>query len=96
MGGQETDIDSLHVLTAGMPTSNPADLLQLPLVRELFEDFKKTDFDYIIFDTPPLLPVADVKILASYVQAIILVVHVSKTPVGCFSELKSCWAERTP
>ncbi len=37
-------------------------------------------FDYIIFDTSPLLPVADTLVLASYMQAAVLVVDASKTP----------------
>jgi len=78
--GEGTQIPSLHVLTAGVLTGNPADFLQSPLAHSLFEDFKKADFDYVIFDTPPWLPVADAQILASHVQTIILVVDVSKTP----------------
>lgn len=76
--GEATKIPSLHILTAG---STPGvDFLQSPLAEELFENFKELDFDYVVFDTPPLLPVADAQILASYVEAILLVVDVSKTP----------------
>jgi polysaccharide biosynthesis transport protein len=78
--GKETEIPSLNVLTAGSVIGSSVDFLQSSLARELFEDLKKTDFDYVIIDSPPLLPVADAQILALYVQAIILVVDVSKTP----------------
>jgi hypothetical protein len=43
------------------------------------------DFDHIIFDTPPILPVADTQILASYVDATILVGDISKTPRKLFA-----------
>jgi Mrp family chromosome partitioning ATPase len=77
--GQATDIPMLRVLTAGAPCPNPTELLQSPLASQLFDHLQKLAFDYIIFDTPPLLPVADAQILASYVQATVLVIDASKT-----------------
>lgn len=81
LDGQATEIPSLRVLTAGVLPSNPSELLQSQLARQLFEHFKNTkQFDYVIFDTPPLLPIADTQIIASYAEATILVVDASKTP----------------
>lgn len=78
--GQPTEIPSLRILTSGVLPSNPPELLQSHLSHQLFNHFRNTQqFDYIIFDTPPLLPVADAQILASYIQATILVVDASKT-----------------
>ena len=78
--GQPTEIPSLRVLTAGVLPSNPSELLQSQLSQQLFQHFKASEhFDYIIFDTPPLLPIADAQIIASNVQAAILVVDASKT-----------------
>ena len=77
---QETDIPTLHVLTTGTPVLNPADLFQSPLTDRLFDQLEKTSFDYVIFDVPPLLPVADAQLLAAHVQAAVLVVDVSHTP----------------
>jgi capsular exopolysaccharide synthesis family protein len=80
LDGQETKIPTLRVLTAGSLPSNSAELLQSSLTNQLFDHFKKVPFDYVIFDTPALLPVADAQILASYVQATVLVIDASKTP----------------
>ncbi len=80
MKGQLTNIQNLHVLTAGALPSNFINLLQSQQGNQLLEHFQKAPFDYVIFDTPPLLPVADAQILASYTQAIVLVVDPSKTP----------------
>ena len=78
--GQPTEIPSLRVLTAGVLPSNPSELLQSQLAQQLFQHFKASEhFDYIIFDTPPLLPIADAQIIASNVQAAILVVDASTT-----------------
>jgi capsular exopolysaccharide synthesis family protein len=81
LDGQPTDIPTLRVLTAGALLSNPAELLESPLAQQLFNRFEQaSQFDYVIFDTPPLLPVADAQILASYIPATVLVIDASKTP----------------
>jgi len=78
--GQATEIPTLRVLTSGVVPPNPAELLQSPLARSFFHSLNAAPFDYVIFDTPPLLPIADSQIIASLVQEIILVVDVNKTP----------------
>lgn len=77
--GQETSIPQLWVLTAGNGFSNPADLLQSSRTTDLFSYFQQAPFDYVLFDTPPLLSVADAQILSSHVQATVLVVDLSHT-----------------
>ncbi len=86
--GQETNIPTLRVLTAGTPLVNPATPLQSPIVEQLFDYFEKAPFDYLIFDTPPLLGGADAQILASHIQATILVVNASKTPRKALQQAK--------
>lgn len=89
LDGQPTEIPSLRVLTAGILPSNPSELLQSPLAHQLFNHFRNTkDFDYVIFDTPPLLPIADAQILASYIQVTILVADASKTPRKALARAK--------
>ncbi len=81
LDGQPTEIPTLRVLTAGLVPTNPSELLQSSLAHRLFELLKKTSqFDYVLFDTPPLLPVADVQIMNSYIQTLVLVVDATKTP----------------
>jgi capsular exopolysaccharide synthesis family protein len=87
LNGQATEIASLRVLPAGTPPAHPAELLQSPLAQRLLQHFRETtDFDHIIFDTPPVLPVADAQILASYIDATILVGDISKTPRKLFAQ----------
>ncbi len=78
--GQPTEVPTLFVLPGGGIPANAADMLSSPSMELLFEHFTKAPYDYVIFDTPPLLPVADAQILAMYIQATILVVDASKTP----------------
>ncbi|HVB24900.1 MAG TPA: hypothetical protein VNG51_23390, partial [Ktedonobacteraceae bacterium] len=68
----------LQVLAAEVPLRNSSDLLQAPQVKYIFDYFQRLPYDYVIFDTPPLLPVADTQLLASYIQTAILVVDASK------------------
>ncbi len=59
------------------------------LVDQLFDYFMKAPFDYILFDTPPLLPVADAQALASHIQVTVVVVDASKTPRKILLRVKS-------
>ncbi len=80
LNGQATSVPTLRVLTSGALPANPAELLQSALGQQLFTFFREeAPFDYVIFDTPPLLPLADAKIVASFVHAVILVADVDKT-----------------
>jgi polysaccharide biosynthesis transport protein len=89
LNGRLTEIPTLWVLTTGVPPSNPTEMLQSPLAHHVFNLFKtSSQFDYIIFDAPPLLPVADAQILAAYVQATVLVIDASKTPRKILSRAK--------
>ncbi len=80
LGVQPTDIPNLYVLTAGALFSDSPDMLLSLWANQFFDHLRKAPFDYIIFDTPALLPVADTQILASHVQATVLVVDATKTP----------------
>ncbi len=78
--GQLTEVPTLSVLTGGVIPANAADMLLSPLTAQLFNHFSEAPYDYVIFDTPPVLPVADTQILATYIETTILVVDASKTP----------------
>jgi capsular exopolysaccharide synthesis family protein len=78
--GQETGIPELRILPSGPPLIGSAELLQSSLAHQLFNHLQVAPFDYVVVDSPPLLPVADTQILASLVQAVLLVVDANKTP----------------
>jgi succinoglycan biosynthesis transport protein ExoP len=80
LAGQATVVKTLRVLPAGVMPSNPSELLQLPNAHRIFEHYKESQFDYVIIDSPPLLPVADAQVLASYVDVLLLVIDAAKTP----------------
>jgi capsular exopolysaccharide synthesis family protein len=70
--------DNLFVMTAGQPTSDSIKLLSSDKMQYLMEQFQAF-FDLVIYDTPPLLGLADGNILAANTDGIILVVGLEKT-----------------
>ena len=66
--------DNLYLLTTGTLPPNPAEIIGTNTM-ENFLDECKINFDYIILDTPPILPVTDSKLLAIKADATVLVVR---------------------
>lgn len=77
---EETDEDNLYILTSGPIPPNPAELLSSKSM-ELFMEEAKREFDLVLFDTPPLLAVADPQILANQCDGSILVVFSGRTEI---------------
>lgn len=69
----------LYYLPAGHASINPFELLQGPRMRALMELIAPA-FDWIIFDSPPLIPFADAHYLAVLSDAVLLVVRPGVTP----------------
>ncbi|WP_349768492.1 CpsD/CapB family tyrosine-protein kinase [Priestia megaterium] len=75
---QSTEVPNLYVLTSGPIPPNPSELLASKQMGEVLGEMKE-QFDIVIFDTPPILAVADAQILANQVDASLLIVSSSKT-----------------
>lgn len=75
---QNTVVEGLRVLTAGTPVPNPADLLGSKRMDSLIEALK-AQADYILFDAPPVLAAADAALLATKLDAVLLVVQAGNT-----------------
>lgn len=75
---RKTDAEHLFVLTSGPVPPNPAELLSSPAMENLLKH-ALTLFDAVIFDTPPLLAVADAQILANLCDGVVLVVRSGAT-----------------
>jgi capsular exopolysaccharide synthesis family protein len=70
---QDTDITNLKILTSGPIPPNPSELLNSSKMIALLATLAK-QFDYLILDTPPILPVTDTCVLASKVDGVIMVI----------------------
>jgi succinoglycan biosynthesis transport protein ExoP len=58
--------------------SNSSDVLNSPRMKEMLKQVR-TDYDYILVDLPPILPVVDVKAVAHLFDAFVLVVEWGST-----------------
>ncbi|PJF42835.1 MAG: capsular biosynthesis protein [Candidatus Thermofonsia Clade 1 bacterium] len=75
---QETAVDGLRLLTSGAPAPNPADLLGSKRLENLIAALK-AQADYVIFDAPPVLAAADAPLLATKLDAVLLVLQAGST-----------------
>ena len=69
----------LALLPAGRPLTDPMAGLISPRMRQLIDEARET-FDWVIIDTPPLVLLPDANLLASMVDAALLVVKAESTP----------------
>lgn len=75
---QMTELPNLFVLPAGQGSEEVVELLHSPNTAELLQRFR-SEFDVVIIDTPPMLHMADARVLASHAQGAILVVRAGMT-----------------
>ncbi|MDQ1144586.1 capsular exopolysaccharide synthesis family protein [Bacillus sp. SORGH_AS 510] len=73
-----TNIPNLDVLPCGVIPPNPSELLDSNAMETMINELKVT-FDFVIFDTPPILAVPDSQIMANKCDGAILVVSSGKT-----------------
>ncbi|MCP4227063.1 MAG: polysaccharide biosynthesis tyrosine autokinase [Actinomycetia bacterium] len=69
---------SLAALPAGTEPPSPAAFLASPGFASLHDELE-TQSDMTVFDTPPVLPVADATSLCPYVDGVVVVVEVGRT-----------------
>ena len=84
LGGMGVDLvmntpglDNLSVLTAGTASRNPAEFLTLDKFSSLIAEMQE-EYDVVLVDTPPILPVTDAVTMSSRVDGTILVYQVGR------------------
>lgn len=70
--------ENLFVLTAGQIPPDPTKLLSSKKMQNIMGQLRQ-EFDFVIYDTPPLMGLADSSLLAAYTAGIVLVVRMAKT-----------------
>lgn len=73
-----TDTPNLYLMPAGPAPSNPSEMAGSDRTRYLIE-YLKHEFDFIILDTPPVLPASDALLLAPHTDGTILVIKAGRT-----------------
>ena len=75
---QPTPVPNLWVVPAGPLTPNPSGLLASDAMAHLLEEVHAA-FDYLVFDSPPVQPVADALLLGAATDGVVMAVKGGKT-----------------
>jgi len=72
-------VPNLSVIPCGPIPPNPAEVLSSPVTPELLNKLR-SQFEYVLVDSPPLLTVSDSRILSTLTDAVVLVTRAYGTP----------------
>jgi capsular exopolysaccharide synthesis family protein len=72
-------VPNLSVIPCGPIPPNPAEVLSSPLTADLLRRLR-SEFEYVLLDSPPLLTVSDSRILSTLTDAVVLVTRAYSTP----------------
>jgi len=81
-------LENLFFITSGTIPPNPAELLGSAPMRSFIEKVME-EFDMVLFDSPPALPVTDAAILATNVDAVLLIYQMGRAGRGLLKRAKS-------
>ncbi len=75
---RNVDIENLSLISAGSSPTNPAGLLASEKMHELIETLRGM-YDFVLVDSPPVLVCSDSRILAEFVDGMIMIAKVEST-----------------
>ena len=70
-------IDNLSVITSGHLPLNPSEFFNSQRIMDLITELEES-YDLVIFDCPPILPVADAVLIGPKVDGVVLIYQVGK------------------
>jgi succinoglycan biosynthesis transport protein ExoP len=73
-----TSINRLSLLSRGVRSPNPTDLLGSQKMRQILNELRKS-FSFILIDSPPAIAVSDAAVLSVISDGVLLVFHGEKT-----------------
>ena len=89
-------IENLFIIPSGASVPNPSEVLASARIKETIDKLS-AKFDFIIFDAPPVLHVADASILGSICDCVLLVIKAEVTQKtiihDAFNALKAAHAK---
>jgi len=78
------DIGHLSFIGSGVVPEKPAELLGSERMRELITTLR-AKYNFVLIDTPPVIPVTDAVIIGSIVEGVVLVIKAGDTQRGMVS-----------
>lgn len=76
----DVNVDNLDLITSGPKPPNPAEILGSSKMEDFMTEVT-SDYDIVILDTPPMLPVTDATVLSRMVDGVLLVVRYGQTTI---------------
>ena len=70
---QHVDQENLDILLSGPVAPNPSEMLMSNKMQDLL-DRVRTEYDYVLIDTPPIMPVTDAAVLGAKVDGVMIVI----------------------
>ncbi|MFA6635877.1 MAG: CpsD/CapB family tyrosine-protein kinase [Candidatus Omnitrophota bacterium] len=78
-------VENIYIIPAGTPEGNPSEMLMSEKMKHIIGELKQ-NFDYILFDTPPVMSVTDASILGAMCDAVFFVVKSGVTQASLAEE----------
>ena len=79
---------TIFLLSSGHVSPNPVALLRSTKMRDTLASLLNS-YDYILIDSPPVIPVTDASLLSTMVDGVVLVVNSMRTPNHVVKEARS-------
>lgn len=76
---RKLDAINISVVFAGAAHPRPFELLASPKIEGLLAQMRD-QYDYVLIDTPPVIPVADCRFIGRWVDGVLMVVCAHRTP----------------
>jgi polysaccharide biosynthesis transport protein len=73
-----THVPNVYVIPAGSTPPNPAEILASNKMSELIRKLEQ-NFDFVLYDTPPIIAVTDPVLLSKKVGNVVLIIRFGKT-----------------
>jgi polysaccharide biosynthesis transport protein len=74
-----TAVPNLFILSSGSVPPNATELVGSPKMHQVVTQLQEI-YDYMVIDSPPVMPVSDALLLSTIVDGVLLVTNASRTP----------------
>jgi capsular exopolysaccharide synthesis family protein len=74
-----TTVPNLFILSSGSVPPNATELVGSPKMHQIVTQLQQI-YDYVVIDSPPIMPVSDALLLSTIVDGVLLVTNASRTP----------------
>lgn len=85
--------DNLYFIPGGKAVGNPAELIHSGRFKKLLESVTP-NFDWVIIDSPPAVPVSDPSLMADLCDGVLLVIHAGVTPFDVAQKIAQEYREK--